>query len=69
MYKTLSIIAITLCTLGCSKDDTCTEKLKDGCACTAQYDPVCGCNNKTYGNACEAACASIDVVHTGECKK
>jgi hypothetical protein len=55
--------------LGCSEDDICVEKLKDGCVCTTQYDPVCGCNNKTYGNACEAACAGIEVSYTGECKK
>ena len=42
--------------LGCSEDDICVEKLKDGCVCTTQY-------------ACEAACAGIEVTYTGECKK
>ncbi len=53
----------------CSKDENCVEKIKQDCVCTLQYDPVCGCNGKTYGNACEAACASIEVQYTGECKK
>lgn len=36
-------------------------------ACTKIYDPVCGCNEVTYGNACEASRASESVLHKGEC--
>ncbi|MBA3395826.1 MAG: hypothetical protein H0T89_24490 [Deltaproteobacteria bacterium] len=35
--------------------------------CTEQYEPVCGCNDQTYGNACMAAAAGVAVSALGEC--
>ena len=56
--------------LTCADDRTCVDGQcveAAGCVCPEIFQPVCGANNFTYGNACEAACAGVDVRHEGEC--
>jgi len=35
--------------------------------CTRQYQPVCGCDRKSYGNDCEAHSEGVSILHEGAC--
>lgn len=50
------------------KDKECIEKAPaEDYACYQIYQPVCGCNNKTYSNDCEANARGIKIIAQGEC--
>lgn len=47
--------------------DDCKGEAKKDCMCTMQYEPVCGCDGKTYSNPCMASCAGVKSYTKGEC--
>lgn len=61
------IVFLAFGATGCKKY-ACHEKSGGNCICTQEYDPVCGCNGKTYGNACGANCKGITDYTPGECR-
>ncbi|KAL7437443.1 hypothetical protein ACHAXH_007659 [Discostella pseudostelligera] len=48
----------------CDGQGTCAERPM---VCTQDYEPVCGCDGNSYGNACGAYAGGVSVSIDGEC--
>jgi hypothetical protein len=67
-YITFLIISSFSLIMSCSKQDECIEEdNKYTGACPQNIELVCGCNNKTYNNSCEAQRDGVISWSDGEC--
>lgn len=65
------IASIMLLSSKCGPDEPyydCVLDPQTDAICTAEYNPVCGCNNVTYANSCSAEAEGIVDYVNGACE-
>ncbi|MBP9150973.1 MAG: hypothetical protein KBF73_01685 [Flavobacteriales bacterium] len=65
LYSTLLLVSSSF--FACNQNDCDNGGDPNACPCYEIYAPVCGCDNVTYGNDCQAECAGITDYTVGAC--
>jgi len=58
-----------LCSEVDDRKDSIEKQSEVPTACTLEYAPVCGADEKTYGNMCMLKSSGTDLAYTGECRQ